>query len=502
MTTIAEEERDAPQRFGQQERRGKFLGLTGAQVSVLGILVLICLISLFVLQIWSWPVWVVAVLIAALTVWRYRGEPVVSMAATQLGWLDRRVKSQHVYTRDVWEQPWQAAAFVAKRDGVRAVKALGTLKMPGALGDCQLYEIERAGGFILDRRSKRAAVTLAVLSRSWQLQDPDAQAAALDGFMNWLNGLEHVQGMGGAVVRIRADRSSSTELADFEDEFGDENASEDLKREYSLVIKEGAGRAFAFSSNITITFDLEQISRQIKDAGGGLTGLGHVLDQRVTAISESAEGMKIHVESWLTGEELETSVTTAWDPIASARRRAEGLSTLDAAPIMGIEEGWSWIRADESVHRVYWVAEWPRHKARAGFLEPLLMSGSSSRTVVLQIIPRPSHVAMKQAGKELTDMELQAGMREKLGMRVTRKQEREHEDVAWRENDLVNGHGQASFRGFLIASAASMDDLSRGGTDIENASHRARIVTQTLHGQQAAAFVRTMLPVPMVEEGE
>ena len=172
---------------------------------------------------------------------------------------------------------------------------------------------------------------------------------------------------------------------------------------------------------------------------------------------------------------------------------------MESAPIMGIEEGWSWIRADESVHRVFWVAEWPRKKARTGFLEPLLMPGSSSRSVVLQVIPRSTHQAMKEAGKTLTDMELAAEMRVKMGMRVSRKQRREHEDVEWREKDLVEGHAQASFRGFLVASAGSMDDLSRGTSDIETASHRAGIVIQTMHAQQAAAFVRTMLPIPMVE---
>lgn len=501
MTNVIEEEKKAPQRFGQQERRGKFLGLTGAQVWVLGSLAIICVAALFIFQIWAWPVWVVAILVAAITVWRFRGEPVVSMAATQGSYFNRRLKKQHLYTRDVWEQPWQASTFVSEQHGVRAVHSRGKLKMPGVLGDCQIYEIDRAGGFVLDRRSRRVAVTLAVQSRSWQLQDPDAQAAAIDGFMSWLNGLEHVSGMTGAVIRIRADRSSSTELSDFEVEFGDDQATDALKSEYSLLIKEGAGRAFAFSSALTLTFSLDALGRQIKDAGGGLTGMGHLLDQQVTALAESAAAMRVRVESWLTSDELEKNVTSAWDPIAAARRRAEGLSTLEAAPIMGIEENWSYLRADESMHRVYWVADWPRHNVRTGFLEPLLMSGTSSRTVVLQITPRTSHEAMKEAGKELTDMELAADLRKKMGMRVTRRQEREHEDVDWREKDLVDGHGQASFRGFLIASAGTKDDLSRGASDIEQASHRVRIVVQPMHGQQAAAFVRTMLPVPMVEEG-
>lgn len=499
MTDLIEDEIEAPVRFGQQERRGDFFGLTGAQVWVLGVVAVVCMISLFVLQLWSWPVWLLGVLVAVVTVWRFRGEPVVSMVATQASYVRRRMSGQHTFARDVWEPGWESSTITAGQDGVRQVTARATLKMPGALGDVQTFDIDHAGGFVLDRRAKRVALTLAVQSRAWQLRDPDAQLAAGDGFMAWLNGLEHNTGLVGAVVRVRADRSSSTELSDYVDQHGATNASAALQREYALLIEEGAGRAFAFSATITITFDLEKLTRPIKDAGGGLPGIGHVLDQFVTTATDSATAMGVRVEAWLTGAELGRSVTTAWDPIASARRRAEGLDTLDSAPVMGIEEGWSWIRADESVHRVFWVAEWPRQKAKIGFLEPLLMSGSSSRTVVLEIVPRPTHQALKEAGKALTDMELASDLRTKMGMRVSRKQQREHQDVEWREKDLVDGHAQASFRGFLVASAESMDDLSRGASDIEAAGHRARIVVQTMHAQQAAAFVRTMLPVPMGE---
>lgn len=497
MTDLIEEEIDAPVRFGQQERRGNFFGLTGAQVSVLGGVVAVCLIALFTLQVWSWPVWIVGVLVAVVTVWRFRGEPVVSMAATMLSYVRRRLAGQHLFVRDVWEPAWESSTITAEQGGVRSVTSRATLKMPGALRDVQTFDIDHAGGFVLDRRSKRAAITLAAQSQAWQLRDPDAQAATSDGFMAWLNGLEHTTGLVGAIVRVRADRSSSTELADYVDEHGAPHVSEALDREYALLIEEGSGRAFAFSASITVTFDLDALARPIKDAGGGLPGVGHVLDQYVTTLTDSAAAMGVRVEAWLTGDELERSVTTAWDPIAAARRRAEGLETLDSAPVMGIEEGWSWVRADESVHRVFWVAEWPRQKARIGFLEPLLMSGSSSRTVVLEVVPRPTHRALKEAGKALTDMELASILRTRMGMRVSRKQQREHQDVAWRERDLVDGHAQSSFRGFLIASADTMDDLSRGASDIEAAGHRARIVIQTMHAQQAAAFVRTMLPIPM-----
>jgi len=503
MTDTTTEMRDAPAppvRFGQQERRGSFLGLTGTQVWVLSGLTLVCLLSLFVLQIWAWPVWLVSVLAAVVTVWRFRGEPVVSMVATQLGFARRKLTGQHTYARDVWETPWAPALHAPVNRAGREVTALGTVKMPGALGDMELFDVDHAGGFVFDRRSKRVAVTLAVQSRSWQLQDPDAQTAAVEGFMAWLNGLEHITGMVGATIRIRADRSSSTELADFVDEFGDPGASEALKTEYALLIEDGAGRAFAFSSSLTVTFALENLTRQIKDAGGGLPGVAHVLEERVSALTENAAAMGVRVKAWLNGAELQREVTAAWDPVAAARHRAEGHTLLEAAPVMGIEEGWSWIRADETVHRVFWIAEWPRKKANTGFLEPLLMSGSSSRTVVLQIIPAASHKALKEAAKTLTDMELAAELQEKMGMRVSRKQEREHQDVELRENDLVDGHAQARFRGFLVASAASMEDLSRGASDIETASHRALLVIQTLHAQQAAAFARTMLPIPMTEK--
>lgn len=501
MGLLGQEDDDAaPARFGQQERRGHLLGLTTAQVVILSVTAAIDVAALLIFQLWAWPIWLISVAVIAFTVWRVRGEPVVSLLATQSRFARRGVSGQTRYRRDVWEPRWDENAMPLPDAPTRSVRSLGSLRFPGALGDCQLYDIDGAGGFIHDRRARRASITLAVLSNAWQLQDSGAQAAAVGGFMGWLNGLEQSAGIAGAVIRVRADRSSSTELADYFSEHGDPAVSRELRREYAQLIQEGAGRAFAFSSSVSITFDLVALEREIHDAGGGIPGLAHVLEQRVGSLAEGMESMRVRVEAWLSGDELEAMCTTSWDPTAAARRRADGNDTLLRAPVMGIEERWTSIRSDESVHRVMWVSEWPRQRAIAGFLEPLLMSGTSSRTVVIELIPHRSDKALKAASKALTDMELTADTKARLGYRVTRKDERAAADVAARERDLVNGHSELAFRGFLVVSAESDDALSRGARDVETAAHRAKVVVQTMHGQQAAAFVRAVLPAPIRED--
>lgn len=491
---------EVPPRFGQQQRRGKIMGMTGAQVAVLFSLAAISIVSLFLLGVWAFIVVGCAALIAALTLARWQGEPLVSMAATQLGFLRRKKTGQNKYRRPVGEAPWEAVTYQPDKAGLRPVTALRAARMPGRLGDHQVYDIGHAGGFIHDRRGKLAAVTLAIRSSAWSVQDSSAKRAAGEGFMAWIDGLEQVPGLACATCRIRGDRSSTTDLQDYVSEHGATEVSDWLREQYDLLIEEGAGRSFAYTGYVTVTFDLRNLEGQIRDAGGGMTGLGHVLEQRVEAISESIGHARVRVEQWLTGEQLEQTLSTGWDPIATARRRANGNTTLLSAPVMAIDVEHTLLRADETLHRTYWIAEWPRKAARLGFLEKVLKMGSTSRTIALQIVPRPTRLAEKESGKEQTDMELAHDLRTKLGFRTTKKQERQYQDVVARENDLTDGHTEATFRGFVVVSAATEDALERGSDDLESAAHNSKMLIQPLYGQQEAGFVRACLPIPMVDK--
>jgi hypothetical protein len=164
---------------------------------------------------------------------------------------------------------------------------------------------------------------------------------------------------------------------------------------------------------------------------------------------------------------------------------------------MAIDETWDALRVDESWHQTLWVAEWPRTDVPTGFLEPLLYAGDATRVITLQVRPVATHTALAQLNRAQADMETAATIRLKLQSRVPLTHIREEENLAIREHDLVDGFGDVEFRGFITLSAESRDGLAKARTDIEQASHPARLMLATLSGQQAAGFVTSALPVPL-----
>jgi hypothetical protein len=164
---------------------------------------------------------------------------------------------------------------------------------------------------------------------------------------------------------------------------------------------------------------------------------------------------------------------------------------------MAIEEKWDKLRVDGSWHHTYWVAEWPRIDVRTGFIEPLLYAGDSTRVVTLQARPVPIHKALAQVTRAQNDMDVAKAFRLRFNVRTTREQERETEDLADRENELADGFGDMEFRGFITVSAEDEHALERARSEIEQASHPARIALASMYGQQAAAFVTAALPVPV-----
>jgi hypothetical protein len=111
-----------------------------------------------------------------------------------------------------------------------------------------------------------------------------------------------------------------------------------------------------------------------------------------------------------------------------------------------------------------------------------------------------THKALAQLNRAQSDMETAATIRMKLSSRIPLTHLREEEDLAVREHDLVDGFGDVQYRGFVTISAESKDALAKARTDIEQASHPARLVLASMSGQQAAGFVTAALPLPL--EGE
>ena len=510
MTTLTADqiitEEGAPRvRFAARERRGIFLGLTFLQLVVIAaaVAVLLCTLFLDTNAIWVMlPIIVVVVFFALAT---YRREPVIVIVAQAARYVLRSLTGQTVFRRDVWFRVAIASLDVGHAQ-VAAVAPVVTSKflLPGALGDVQIVQIPGAGGFIYNARGRLASVTVKVGSKAWALRDKGTQEAAYDGFVEWLSSLENLPGLRESTIRIRVDRASSNELRDYlvvrENEH-DPQVTAELREQYWALTQAASKRSMGFTNYITLTFDTAALNAAIRDAGKGLTGLAAVLKERVAGIETSMEHARLTPAGWLTSDELDELNALAADPVAAATRREQDSSIVSApSPVMGIDDSWDTLRVDQSWHQTFWVAEWPRTDVRTGFLEPFLYAGDATRVITLQVRPVPTHKALAQLNRAQSDMETAANIRMKLSSRIPLTHLREEEDLAVREHDLVDGFGDVQYRGFITISAESKDALAKARTDIEQASHPARLMLASMSGQQAAGFVTAALPVPL--EGE
>ncbi|MFP3467562.1 SCO6880 family protein [Leifsonia sp. SIMBA_070] len=493
-------------RFAARERRGIFLGLTFLQLVVIGGAVAILLATLFINPNALWVMLPLIALVVFFALATYRREPVLVIAAQAARYAYRSIAGQTMFRRDVWLRVATASLNVGHAH-VAAVTPTVTSKflLPGALGDVQIVQVPGAGAFIYNARGRLASITVRVGSRAWALRDKGAQEAAYDGFVEWLSSLENLPGVRETTIRIRVDRASSNELRDYLIAREGEHApqvSAELRQQYGELTQAASKRSMGFTNYVTLTFDTVALNAAIRDAGRGLMGLAAVLKERVAGIETSMEHARLTPAGWLTSDDMDNLLALSADPVAAATRREQDatLEPQSAPPVMGIDEGWDAMRVDESWHQTFWVAEWPRTDVRTGFLEPLLYAGDATRVITLQVRPVATHKALAQLNRAQSDMETAATIRMKLSSRIPLTHLREEEDLAVREHDLVDGFGDVQYRGFVTISAESKDALAKARTDIEQASHPARLMLASMSGQQAAGFVTGALPVPL--EGE
>lgn len=509
--TVAEE--GAPRvRFAARERRGVFLGLAWGQILTIGAVVAIILITLFVDSAALIVAAPVAVIVFMLGVGTWRREPILLIMWQAVRYGLRSLSGQTRFRRNAWARVASASLSVGHAT-IQAATPTVTSRfvMPGALGDVQILQIPGTGAFAYNAKGRQASITFKLGSRAWELRDSGTQEAAYDGFVEWLSSLENIPGLTEATIRIRVDKASSNQLRDYMSgrhkqmmapvqDKTTPPVSQELIAEYWELIQAGEKRSMAFTNYLTLTFTTESLGGAIRDAGRGLLGLGRVLTERVTAVTQAMQRARLETSSWLNADELEAMLATASDPVAASTRRERESTTRHIAalnpPIMGVDEEWAAVRVDQSWHQTFWIAEWPRTEVRTGFLQPLLYAGDATRVIALQVRPVPIHKALAEVTRAQNDMETAENLRMRMSARVTLTHQREAADLAERERDLVDGYGDVRFRGFLTISADGKDALARGRSEIEQASHEARVSLAPLYGQQAAGFAAAALPLP------
>ena len=180
------------------------------------------------------------------------------------------------------------------------------------------------------------------------------------------------------------------------------------------------------------------------------------------------------------------------------RRRIGGadVTALDvghAGPLATHTE-WTHHRVDGSLHRTYWIAEWPRLPVPADWMEPLLaFTGRARRAITVIYEPVAPSSSQRRIDSESIKLESDAMAKEDKGRRVSAQHRRHQVAVAEREQELVAGFVEFDFTGLITVSAATEDEMWEGCDHIDQLAREHGLELRALDGRHDVAWA-TALP--------
>lgn len=178
----------------------------------------------------------------------------------------------------------------------------------------------------------------------------------------------------------------------------------------------------------------------------------------------------------------------------------DGAGSVAAAGPLCLRERWHWLQLDGTVHRAYHLVEWPRSEVPPGWTADLLLALPLIRTVCVVFEPvgwRASRRAVDRLAAKLDSDEEQ---RRRAGFRVGAEQEATRNELTARERELVAGHPEFDYAGFVVLSGADVDELDELEAQARSVAAAAGVELAACDGRQAEAFAAT-LPLPLVPAG-
>ena len=83
-------------------------------------------------------------------------------------------------------------------------------------------------------------------------------------------------------------------------------------------------------------------------------------------------------------------------------------------------------------------------------------------------------------------------LRDKYGQVTDQRQHAEADDVTRREHELVAGHAEYRYTGYVTVSATTLTELEDGCARLESTARQAHLELRRLYGQQDSAFAATL----------
>jgi hypothetical protein len=409
----------------------------------------------------------------ALACWPLAGRPAVVWAPVAGRWVFHTARR-----RSTWSP-----------DGVLAPPGVDLMDAPGAPGDDPL-------GVVRDRMTGSWSAVIAVSSGSFHLLDADAKERRLGAWGAVLAGAARA---GSPIFRLQWVERTRGADGDALGEYLDNGARPDGRvpapgtgrlaalDSYAELIGQAGARHQVHEVLLVVSVHPRRASRQVRTFGRGGAAVCSLLRREVRLLQGQLRNAEVQPGRPLDLAQLAGAVRLAVQPSHRPHRRA---GSAGAWP-MGIDEHWAAVQVDDRWHATYWIAEWPRIEVGADFLAPLLVVGGT-RAVSLTMAPVPPARALREVESARTAELADAELRRRAGFLSTIRHRREAEGSLQREQELVDGHGDYRFCGYVTASARSETDLDGVCAELEQAAQQSHLDLRRLYGQQREALTWTM----------
>ncbi len=478
-------------RLSAPDRTGALLGLSGAQVGALGLAVVVAVLA------GSMGAGVVGMavpvaLASVVAFVRVGGQALVEAAppGIRFGLICLRRRRR-----------WQAPLFAA-------LEERDTPALPPTLAGQEFLTVDAGvGGLAMTRPGPVVVVvdpssgTYAATLRAWGSEFALVARGEQDSLLaRWGVALSSFCRERGVVASVRWSEWAAPSGADEQLEYlrsqGHDDDSDPAVRSYRGLL-EGAGPlATRHEVLITVTVAADRVPVASRHKNNRKAACVEALLGQVDQLSKRCRKAGLSVSDPLSPQELARAVRVRLDPTVVRRLDRRGRSLGDLAGLVSPANGgplatelaWKHWLVDDSYHRTFLVADWPRQDVGPTFMSDLILYGQVRRSVVViyePVPPRASQKAIEAAAAKLGSDEEH---RQRTGFRVGASHRRAKVAVDERDEEIAAGFGEFAYAGIVTVSAPSLEELEKACDNLDDVAASCMMELRPLNGRHDLAL--------------
>jgi hypothetical protein len=267
--------------------------------------------------------------------------------------------------------------------------------------------------------------------------------------------------------------------------------------DYRQLLEDAETTSSGHQALVTVTV----AERRVRSKGSQRSAANDALLEEVRLLTARLHAAGLDADLPLSPAELRDVLRQGVDPhtppapsVSPSVAAAAGVVGMSPGAPLATDAAWSHVRVDNSTHRSFWIAEWPRLDMPPNWIEPLLMQQGAVRTISVIYEPVPPQRSRRQVDREATKLASDEEQRTRSGFRIGARHHRQQGALAEREAELVAGYAELCFAGFLTVSTPSPDELDGACGEYFQAAAQSGLELRPLHGRHDLGLLCT-LPV-------